>query len=454
MSRSFLGLMEDLKSLRIDAPKYDGKTDFTMWQLTVKDVLIQQGLDDALEKAKPKEMSDADWAKIQKRAASTIRLALAPDVRYNVLKESTPKEIWDKLASIYASKSLTNRLNLKMELYSLKLDEESSLHDHISCFNQLVCHLANVDEPMKDEEQALVLLSSLPESFKYFKQTLLVGRTTLTLEDVIKALRDNERMTKDAVSQSGAVLAVESAERRSRNRNDLQGRSKSRPSKRDMSTVECYYCGETGHMQMFCPSFKEDVKSFKQMKGKNKVDDADSTLVIDDGEFLMASEDTVPGSVKNKSEWVMDSAASMHICRDRAMFETLCTDESLGNIVVGNDEKMKVQGVGTVCLKLHDGTIKKALNVRYVPDASKNVLSLSVLASRGYRFVGRGRSCKVYKGRNLILQGMMHKKNIYCLDGEATTTKTEKKVKFSESVEVLGNSSRGRICWGPPRIPK
>ncbi|WOG86433.1 hypothetical protein DCAR_0205637 [Daucus carota subsp. sativus] len=68
-----------------------------MWQLTVKDVLIQQGLDDALEKTKPKEMSDTDWAKIQKRAASTIRLALAPEVRYNVLKESTPKEIWDKL---------------------------------------------------------------------------------------------------------------------------------------------------------------------------------------------------------------------------------------------------------------------------------------------------------------------------------------------------------------------
>ena len=100
--------MEDLKWLRIDASKYDGKTDFTMWQLTIKDVLVQQGLDDALEWTKPKEMSDTDWAQIQKRAASTIGLALAPDVRYNVLKESTPNEIWDKLASIYASKSLTN----------------------------------------------------------------------------------------------------------------------------------------------------------------------------------------------------------------------------------------------------------------------------------------------------------------------------------------------------------
>ena len=94
--------------MRIDAPKYDGKTDFTMWQLTVKKVLIQQGLDDVLKKTNPTKMSDTDCAKIQKRAASTIRMTLAPDVRYNVLKESTPKEIWKKLSSIYTSKSFTN----------------------------------------------------------------------------------------------------------------------------------------------------------------------------------------------------------------------------------------------------------------------------------------------------------------------------------------------------------
>ena len=96
-----------------------------------------------------------------------------------------------------------------------------------------------------------------------------------------------------------------------------------------MGTVECYYYGETGHMHMFCSNFKEDLRSFKEMKGKNKVVDAHSTHVIEDKEFLMASEDTISDLVMNKSEWVVDSAASMHICRDRAMFETLCRDEDL-----------------------------------------------------------------------------------------------------------------------------
>ena len=133
-------------------------------------------------------------------------------------------------------------------------------------------------------------MSSLLKSFKYFKQTLLVGRIFIALDDLLKALRDNERMTND-VSQSGeTVLAVKSAERgRSRASDYPKGRSKSRPNKKDMSTVECYYCGETGYMKMFSPNLKEDLSSFKEIKGTNEVDDAYSIHAIEDGEFLMAT---------------------------------------------------------------------------------------------------------------------------------------------------------------------
>ena len=53
--------------------------------------------------------------------------------------------------------------------------------------------------------------------------------------------------------------------------------------------------------------------------------------MIEDDEFLIESEDTVPDSVMSKSESVIDFDTSMHICGGRAMFETLCTNEDLGN---------------------------------------------------------------------------------------------------------------------------
>ena len=83
-------------------------------------------------------------------AASMIRLALAPEVKYNVNAETISKGIWDKLAEIYASKSLTNRLCLKMELYQLKMSEGTNIHKHLSDFNMLSTQVKNIGDEMKD----------------------------------------------------------------------------------------------------------------------------------------------------------------------------------------------------------------------------------------------------------------------------------------------------------------
>ena len=160
-----------------------------------------------------------------------------------------------------------------MDLYSLKF-EGGNLHDHINSFNKLVCQLSNVDEMMKDEEQALLMLLWLPKLYKSLVQTMLTGRTTLTLEDVLKALRDNERMMKsDSFLNEEKLLVVEDSERgRGFNSSSSRGRSKSRVKRdRDMSNVECYYCIEKGHMQVRCSQFYEDLKSLRDSKGQKRL---------------------------------------------------------------------------------------------------------------------------------------------------------------------------------------
>ncbi|GKU98138.1 hypothetical protein SLEP1_g11175 [Rubroshorea leprosula] len=88
--------------MQIEATKYsielfDGKNDFALWQSTVKDVLTCQGLDAALEETKPAEVRNSEWSTIEKKAASQIRLALAPEVKYNVLLETTPIDVTSML---------------------------------------------------------------------------------------------------------------------------------------------------------------------------------------------------------------------------------------------------------------------------------------------------------------------------------------------------------------------
>jgi len=113
---------------------------------------VQQGLDQALKDERPPFINKTEWTKIQRRVVSTIRLALAPEIKHNMLKETTPKVLLEKLENIYVSKSLTNRLCLKMELYQLKMEMGGYLHDHINKFNQLVSQLLNADDKLSDKE--------------------------------------------------------------------------------------------------------------------------------------------------------------------------------------------------------------------------------------------------------------------------------------------------------------
>ena len=169
---------------RFEILLFDEKINFMIWQSTIQYLLVQQGLDQALEDERSTSINETEWTKIQRRAMSMIRLAFSPEIKHNVLKETTPKALWEKLENIYASKSLRNRLCLKMELYLLKMEMRGYLHDHINKFNQLVSQLLNANDELSNEEQALLLLVSLPRSFKTLIQMLLVGISTLNLDDV------------------------------------------------------------------------------------------------------------------------------------------------------------------------------------------------------------------------------------------------------------------------------
>ncbi|GKF45527.1 hypothetical protein Tco_0135329, partial [Tanacetum coccineum] len=57
--------------------------------------------------------------------------------------------------------------------------------EHIDEFHKLVGDLVAIDTVISDEDQALLLLTSLPLSYDNFVETLLYGRDILKLEDVL-----------------------------------------------------------------------------------------------------------------------------------------------------------------------------------------------------------------------------------------------------------------------------
>ncbi|GJV69036.1 hypothetical protein Tco_1484545 [Tanacetum coccineum] len=67
-----------------------------------------------------------------------------------------------------------------------------SQSEHIDEFHKLVGDLASIDTVISDEDQTLLLLTSLPSSYGNFMETLLYGRDTLKLEDVLATFNSRE----------------------------------------------------------------------------------------------------------------------------------------------------------------------------------------------------------------------------------------------------------------------
>ncbi|KAK2987581.1 hypothetical protein RJ640_027882 [Escallonia rubra] len=57
--------MSNNTTMKYACEQFDGKTNFGIWQSTVKDILMQQGLLKPLQGNKPKPMDQDDWKELQ-----------------------------------------------------------------------------------------------------------------------------------------------------------------------------------------------------------------------------------------------------------------------------------------------------------------------------------------------------------------------------------------------------
>lgn len=403
---------------KYEIEKFNGKNDFSYWKMQMKNLLISQKLHKALlgKEKKPKEMSDEDWEDLDMEARAAIILCLDRDVAFLVNDEATAASVWLKLESNFMTKTLTNRIYLKAKLYTCKMDEGTSIRDHISKFERIVSNLKDVEVKVEDEDQAILLLLSLPPSFENLVQTLMLVGETLSMNDVRTSLLSDD-LRKMA---TGGRVDKEQAQGlfirgRSNERGKVQ-RGKSRSKSRPIAKVVCYNCGELGHYKADCSNKKVNwrKKNNKNNKGKQVKEEASYASDEDNDECFMANQgEDISG------KWMLDSGCSYHMCPNRKWFTTYENIDG-GNVLMGNDHTCKTVGLGSIRIKMHDGIIRTLTNVRHVPDLRKNLISLGVLESSGCKIVAYKGILKVVRGSMVVMKGVCHG-NLYALLGMTIT---------------------------------
>ncbi|GJW27825.1 putative reverse transcriptase domain-containing protein [Tanacetum coccineum] len=176
---------------RFNIKKFIGKNDFGLWQIKMRALMVQQGYDAALETL-PANMEACEKAALMKKVYNTLILCLGDQLLREVTKKTTAAGIWTKLTGLYMTKSLANRLYPKKKLYTYYKSPGTKLGDHIDEFNKLILDLANIDIEIEDEDQALMLLTLLSPSYENFVDTLLYGRESLIMKDVLATMNSRE----------------------------------------------------------------------------------------------------------------------------------------------------------------------------------------------------------------------------------------------------------------------
>ncbi|WZZ13990.1 hypothetical protein YC2023_107079 [Brassica napus] len=396
-----LPFMREMTSGRSEVEKFDGDGDYVLWKekllahmellgllegledvevVDVEDSTAEKEVTSATEASvKPEEKILTDKALKEKRgkARSTIILSLGDHVLRKVIKEPTAADMLRMLDKLFMAKSLPNRIYLKQRLYGYKMSESMTMEENVNDFFKLISDLENVKVTVPDEDQAIVLLMSLPKQFDQLKETLKYGKTTLALDEITGAIRSKSlelgATGKLSKSSSEALYVQQRGRSDRRGKSSDRGKSQNRSQSRDKKT--CWICGKDGHYKKQCFVWKErNKKSNSSEKGET----SNVMEQVIDAAGLNVEEESNAVNDGQEDEWIMDTGCSFHMTPRRDWFVEF-DDSKTGRVKMANQTYSEIKGIGSIRIQNEDLSTVLITNVRFVPIMSRNLISMGTL---------------------------------------------------------------------------
>ncbi|KAG8473176.1 hypothetical protein CXB51_035117 [Gossypium anomalum] len=284
----------------------------------------------------------------------------------------------------------------RKRLYAHRLEEGASIHKHLTVFKEILSNLEAMKVQYDKEDLGLILLCLLPPSYSTFRDTILYSHESLIVDEVYDSLTSYDKMNHLVVKP------------------DSQGEGLIIHERQDQS--------KKGHIKSECYKLQNKIKKeATNQKGKQPENSSEADVVEDysDGKLLVAS----VNNSKVSEEWILDSSCTFHMSSNRDWFTTYET-VSEGVVLMGNNDSCKIAGVGTIKVKMFDGVFKTLSDVRHVPELKRNLISLSTVDSKGYRYIAESGVLKISKGSLIMMKGQRKTDKLYVLKGSTVTGHT------------------------------
>ena len=336
---------------------------------------------------------------------------------------------------------ITQVVRLNRKFYAASMEEGADLMQHITAMTSLAEQLRELEEEISSRKFATMILGSLPESYDNFVSSLNARTADELNWDNIKGPLIEEYMKRkdkrDQQHSSNDALFTEKRKFPSRGRNtgnysrNYQAGGQGRPGLRSRDSYDntragrndrekprgpkCHKCKQFGHVVKNCPQNKKRGESY--IADTDAITEEIKTRTIED----QLEEIALPASTRCEltNGWYVDSGATRHMTFQKNLLLDFVEFNKPSRICVGDNRVISATGEGKVKIPCIDGANKMVLTlekVLFVPDHTKNLLSVSCIAKNGgvLKFVEQ-RCIASKEGKNItignIVDGKLYRVN-------------------------------------------
>ena len=406
--------------------KLSGTENFSMWKIRMVAELKRIGLWEHIDRPETIEGDEKTIRNQKDRLFGEIIYHLDNRVLFHVKDVVEPKQLWEKLNKLYNHQSISNVMAIRDQIANIRMNDEESIESFSSKYLKLCDDLIEAGGNAKsDGEQLWELLSKLNDDLRAVGRSLRSNRD-LTYEEAINILRSEELLIRTKRRNNT---------RNKRNEQAYQAESTYKQLNMKKNDKECFYCKKKGHIAKNCYKKIRDQKNkqaqrFQNYNQQNKFNNnynknynketanyinyenkSNNNYYEDDStEYLFTINEC---KRVDNSKWIIDSGSSSCMVNKKEYLNNIENINPI-NIEIANGESIKCEKKGTLEIPtIKNGFKLKIENTLYLPNLSKNLISVQHLGKHGIDTQFKDGKCNLMKDDEIILKSELKNKLYY-----------------------------------------